>query len=95
MDGAVCKGARIWLGDLEISNILTGLDVSFNVGEINRATLRILVDGLDIDAETLAVLQAHVATQAGENDTAADPVETTTVGAEYRTYVRPQGASHA
>lgn len=54
------RGCRVWVDDHEITNGLTGLHVTFDVQEVTRAELRILVDELDVDAQTLAVLKAHV-----------------------------------
>ena len=51
---------QIWLDGQEITNGLTGLTVNWDVDEVTNAELRILVDELDVDADTLAVLQAHV-----------------------------------
>ena len=55
---------RVWLDGHEISRGLSGLTVDFDVMDVTRARLTILVDEVDIDAETLAHLQAHVEAKA-------------------------------
>lgn len=52
---------RVWLDGHEISHGTTGLDITLDAMEPTRATLRIFVNDLDLDAGTLAVLEAHVA----------------------------------
>lgn len=55
--------ARVWLDDLEITNCLQGVTVTWGVGDVTKAELSIMVDDLDLDTRTLAVLAAHVAEQ--------------------------------
>lgn len=58
------RSARVWLGDLEVTEVLVGLRLSLDPGEEGAppttAALVIRPDGLDIDAQTLAHLEAHV-----------------------------------
>jgi hypothetical protein len=85
--GIVGNGARVWLDGHEISHGLTGLDISLDVSDATTATLRILVDDLDIDAQTLAVLEAHVR-EGGSEPQTDDLVEVTSLGSETRAYYR-------
>lgn len=63
---------RVWLGDQEITNGLSGLTVEISPGrDITRATLSITVDDLDVDAETIAVLQARLDEKQPEREEAA------------------------
>lgn len=55
--------ARVWLNDIEISHFLTGLEVKLNVDTLTQATLKITVDELEVDAETIAILEAQVRDQ--------------------------------
>lgn len=53
--------ARVWLDDHEISKGLTGLTLRWSPQDnVTTAELTIMVDRLEVDAETLAVLTAHV-----------------------------------
>jgi hypothetical protein len=63
-DRPMGHAARVWLNDFEVSSFLTGLTLELNVGEVNTVELRILVEDIDIDAETLVALGAHVKEQA-------------------------------
>lgn len=58
------RNCRVWLDDSEITNGLTGVNVNFDVDGITRATLRVHVDDLDLDADTLANLEAYVEAKA-------------------------------
>ncbi len=54
------RSCRVWLDDNEVTSGLTGLGIVFKRNEVTSTVLEIRVDALDIDADTLAVLQAHV-----------------------------------
>lgn len=60
--------ARVWLDGHEITTGLMGVTVFFDADDITKAELRIAVDGLDVDAETLAVLEAYVEEQAQHDE---------------------------
>lgn len=64
--------ARVWLNDVEISHFLTGIEISWSLTEFTQASLKITVDELDVDAETIAMLQAQV-------KPTAEPFESETV----------------
>ena len=51
---------QVWLDDKEITHSLQAVTVAFCVDDATHAELRILIDDLDLDADTLATLQAHV-----------------------------------
>ena len=51
---------KVWLDDYEISHGLTGVAVEWSVDDVTRASLTLLIDDLDIDADTLATLQARL-----------------------------------
>ena len=50
----------VWVNDEEWSDWCQGVTVEWSVKEATTAKLSLLVDDLDIDAESLAVLEAHV-----------------------------------
>ena len=54
------NSVQVWLDDREISHGLTGVSVEWSVDDVITAYLSILIDDLDVDAETLAVLQARL-----------------------------------
>lgn len=68
-DGFSPRGAQVYLNDIEISDALTGLDLLMNNDDFNRATIRLLVNRVDVDAGALAMLQAHIAS---ESDSGGD-----------------------
>ncbi len=105
LDSPLGMGAQVWLDDTEISRGIRGLDISFSPGELNEVTLRLGIDSLEIDAPTLAILQAHVAATTpaaaeddhptfGEDPPPLKAVEATCIGATHRHYVKPE-APHA
>jgi hypothetical protein len=53
---------RVWLDGHEITHGLTGvtLNLPTDGSDVNRAELRFAVDAVEVDAGTLAALQAHV-----------------------------------
>lgn len=51
---------QVWLDDHEITIGLRSLSIDFHAEEVTTARLEIYVDDLDVDAQTLAALQAHV-----------------------------------
>lgn len=51
---------RYWLDELEITDGLTGLDLTINVDEANRVTLRFMLEDVEVDQDVLAEFQAHV-----------------------------------
>ncbi len=53
-------GARIWLDGQEISHCLTEVTVRIGRDAVTHAELSILVDRIEVDAQTLAALQAVV-----------------------------------
>ncbi len=69
----VANDVKVWLGGQPLHDIkmqrdgrevsqhgLTGLDLSVQVGEVNRATLKFHIGAIEIDSQTLAMLQATV-----------------------------------
>jgi hypothetical protein len=53
-------GASIELEGVDISHCVQGIELSLACDDATRATIKILVRELDVTAETLALLQAHV-----------------------------------
>jgi hypothetical protein len=52
--------AKIELDGMDISYCLQGIELSMASDEVNRATIKILIEDLDVTVETLAMLQAHL-----------------------------------
>lgn len=53
---------RYWLDDVEITNSLQGLELTMGVREANVAKLQLLVDDVEVDAEFMTQLRAHLET---------------------------------
>jgi hypothetical protein len=51
---------RVRLDDAEITSSLVSIGIEFAVDEMNRATLTISPDELEVDAEVIALLEAHL-----------------------------------
>lgn len=68
------RTCQVWLDDHEVTTGLTGLGIAFKKGSVTTAVLQITVDELDIDAEALAVLHAHVEQQGEPEDAEPKPV---------------------
>lgn len=52
--------AKVELDGRDIGHFLQGIEISFGVDDIVKATLKILVSDLDITTETFAVLKAYL-----------------------------------
>ena len=52
--------AAILLNGQDITRDCMGIELSLAAGDLTRATIKILVDDLDVSVETLAMLQAHL-----------------------------------
>lgn len=85
-DGPTARNCRVWLDNYEISHGLQGLTITFDVGDVNRAELRIMIDELDVDAETLNVLAAHIAAPP-ESSAEAGSADVTSMTDGARTYM--------
>lgn len=72
LDGPTGKAAHVTLNGMDIGPSLTGLDLHIRVGEVNTATLHILLDSIELEGDTLAVLNAYLEQQ--EHNT--DPMKT-------------------
>ena len=58
--GLCAPDAKIELNGADITHFCQGIAIAFEAGEVTVATLKILVDELDVSAETLLMLEAHV-----------------------------------
>lgn len=61
------QNARVWLNDMEITRSLIGFKITVEPDQLPCAEIRVRPDAIEIDAETLAMLQAVVKNQ-GDND---------------------------
>lgn len=60
--GLGSRGIKVFIDDTEIT-CCRSLNLTLNTDEINHCTLELAPGELDIDAETLAALVAHVDTR--------------------------------
>ncbi len=60
LDGPTGRNARVSLDGHDISGGLVELDISFRHDDMTRASLVLGIGELEIDAPTLAILQANV-----------------------------------
>ncbi len=60
LDGPTGRGARVFLDGHDIAEGLLELDISFRNDDLTRASMVIGVGALEIDAQTLSILQANV-----------------------------------
>ncbi len=105
LDNPLGKGGVFELDGHDISKGLTELSIQFKAGEVVTARLTVLVGELDIDAPTLAVLEAHVkATQRPPEPEEPDMptfgedppvIDVTALGASSRTYIKSEEPCHA
>lgn len=65
--------AQVELEGVDISHATRGVEVKFDVGSVTEATLKLMVDELDVDAHTLSLLHAHVDAQQSEHDATGEP----------------------
>lgn len=73
---------------LDVTSSLTSLHLRMNVKEINSAQITFLLDDVDIKAEALAALKAHMQEREEANE---ELLETTTAESKTRTYIDPSG----
>jgi hypothetical protein len=59
-DGPGGYNSRVWRNDQEISRFTSAVDVHLGAEDVNTATLRILVDSLEMDAELQAMVKSYV-----------------------------------
>jgi hypothetical protein len=57
--GSTPQGARIALDGLDISGIVTGLELKMDVGDINQAVVKLIAHEVYVDVEALAEIQAQ------------------------------------
>jgi hypothetical protein len=54
------RSMQVWLNDFEVTSFLGELSLSFQRDSVTTATLVIMPDRIEIDAQTLANLEAWV-----------------------------------
>lgn len=59
-ESLVGSPTKVLLDGMDIGHCLQGVELSLAVADITHATLRILVNELDVSAETMLLLQAYV-----------------------------------
>ncbi len=80
LDGPTGRDARVWINGHDISDGVEELDFAFSEGSVNRATIALRLDGIELDAQSLALLTAHV--QITERAAAPEPDEPRCFGEE-------------
>lgn len=78
LDGPTARGGRAFLNGHDITDGLVELDIAIRHDDITRARIELGVGRLEVDAQTLAILQASVTVK----ERAADEPDLRTFGEE-------------
>lgn len=65
-DGLAAWATKIYIDDLDISDMVKSVAVSFDVGEVNQAVITFLPGKLEVNAEVVAQLNAALKVSALE-----------------------------
>jgi hypothetical protein len=65
------SSSRIEIDGVDISNIVTKVDVAMQAGRVTKATVEIVADAIEIDTELFEIVRPHIA----KNSAAIEPSE--------------------